>query len=162
MPLYEYRCEACQTALRGDQEVLGSRTGRVHALWQGPGAAPDVVARDSVQGIGLVHHRLLAEGEEQRARAHRHVESLADSKPATVRRPPPQHQDQKRRHPPPSRQPPNEPTSAERSARRCPDGLVERVEIATESLGELRTLQREVRRRLQEARACCRRRAARR
>ena len=82
MPLYEYRCEACQQRFEVIQEVLGSRTGSVHALWKGPGAATHVFTRDSVQGIGLVHHRLLAEGEE-RQRVDRHVECDADAKPAT-------------------------------------------------------------------------------
>ena len=63
MPLYEYQCDACHVALKsfGSSRIPSCEVCTL--CGKGSGAAADVVTGDSVQGIGLVYHRLFAEGE---------------------------------------------------------------------------------------------------
>ena len=97
MPLYEYECDACGGRFEVIQK-FSEIDGAMPSVWQRPGAAPDVVAGDSVQRKRLLHHRLRAEGEvgcgivrrrrlvigkENRDREIRHVATKSDTPAST-------------------------------------------------------------------------------
>ena len=57
MPLYEYQCESCGATVRAHPEVLRSAAADVPEVRR-PTPEADLVAGHSVQGLGLLHHRL--------------------------------------------------------------------------------------------------------
>ena len=144
------RVRGLPPALRGHQEVLGSRAGSVHALWRGTGAAAAVVTGDSVQGSGWYITDYSQKGKTG-GESDGHVRH-ADSKPAAGDDSRCQRRRQTRTTPAAEAGRPQNERSVEddASTASCPDRLVERVEIAPERIGELRPPQCEVGRRLQK------------
>ena len=86
MPLYEYQCDACGHRFEVIQKFSDPPI-ETCPKCGGPGPQAAVVARDSVQGHRLVHHRLREEGSRRERRRRRGDETATKDAADERRRP---------------------------------------------------------------------------
>ena len=168
MPLYEYQCDACGHRFEVIQKYLGRPDRGVPEVRRGrPEAA--LVAGDSVQGLGLVHHRLRARGQDPTAgaggRAKAESNAVGPRADASARRQVEGRNEGRDEGPRPKTDAKAETQGRRRKPRASlapRRGQIERLEVLAERAGQLRAASVRSRPPPSGTRACCRCRGGRR